>query len=113
MKHRLRSLAPRLATPAPRVAGPPVTAGTGFRRDDGLSSTQRGYGADWRKLRAAVLAQEPICRLCRKAPAAEVDHIHGFHGVADPLRLDPRNLRPVCAPCHRARTARQAHGRGG
>lgn len=109
---RLRSLPQRLPQPVPRVAGP-VTVGTGFRRDDGLSSTQRGYGADWRRMRASVLAEEPVCRMCRKAAAAEVDHIHPFRGPADPLRLARHNLRALCAPCHRARTARQAHGVGG
>lgn len=113
---RLRGLPQRLPTPAPRLAGP-QTAGTGFRRTDGLSSTQRGYGADWRRVRAAHLASEPHCRMCRAegrlTAAREVDHIQAFHGVDDPLRLADSNLRSLCIPHHRARTARQAHGVGG
>ena len=109
---RLRGLPDRLAAPKPRVAGL-ATSGTGFRRDDGLSSTQRGYGADWRAVRATVLAEEPVCRMCRKAASVEVDHIEKFHGLADPLRLARSNRRALCPPCPRARTARQARGVGG
>jgi len=92
---------------------PQVTAGPGFSRADGKSSTARGYGADWRRVRAAVLAEEPLCRMCAEAgrttAAAEVDHIHPFHGLSDPRRLERSNLRPLCVPCHRARTGSQAH----
>jgi 5-methylcytosine-specific restriction endonuclease McrA len=110
---RLRGLPGRLGAPPPRLAGL-ATSGAGFARTDGRSSTDRGYGADWRKVRAQVLAAEPLCRLCRQRPAAEVDHIRPFHGLADPLRLAVSNLRPLCTPCHRTRTARQSHGgRGG
>jgi 5-methylcytosine-specific restriction protein A len=89
-------------------------SGTGWARSDGRSSTARGYGADWRRVREVVLADEPLCRLCHEAgrvtPATEVDHIVPFRGVSDPLRLALTNLRPLCHPCHATRTARQAHG---
>jgi 5-methylcytosine-specific restriction endonuclease McrA len=111
--NRLRSAPPRLGAPSSRLSSL-ATSGAGFSRDDGRSSTERGYGADWRRVRAAVLAAEPTCRLCGQCQATEVDHIQKFHGVADPLRLAPHNLRPLCTPCHRSRTARQSHeGRGG
>jgi len=74
----------------------------------------RGYGADWQRVRRAVLDAEPLCRMCnavgRVTAATEVDHIAGFGGLDDPRRLDATNLRPLCAPCHRSRTARQATG---
>ena len=106
-----------MAAPPSRLPST-ATSGTGFARTDGLSSTARGYGADWRRVRAMVLRAEPMCRMCRGegrlVEATEVDHIQSFRGVADPLRLDPANLRPLCAPHHRARTGRQAaKGRGG
>lgn len=111
---RLRSLPGRLGTVAPRLRTDTTGAGTGFARTDGRSSSARGYGSDWRKVRAQVLAREPYCRTCRDAgrmtTATEVDHIERFQGLDDPKRLDPRNLRPLCTPCHRARTARQARG---
>ena len=108
---RLGKLPSLVAAPAPRLQGL-ATAGTGFARADDKSSAARGYGADWRKVRAAVLRAEPTCRLFRAAPATEVDHIERFHGLSDPRRLARTNVRPVCAPCHRARTARQSHGQG-
>jgi len=114
---RLRSAPARLGTLSPRLQPSTTGAGgPGFSRTDGRSSTARGYGADWRKVRALVLAEEPLCRLCSEAgrveAATEVDHIEPFHGLHDPRRLDPANLRPLCGPCHRSRTGRQAHGLG-
>lgn len=74
----------------------------------------RGYGVDWQRLRLQILAAEPLCRMCaeinRVTGATEVDHIVPFNGIDDPLRLDPANLRPLCTPCHRKRTAVQASG---
>ena len=62
-----------------------------------------------------MLADEPLCRLCAEAgrvtAATDVDHIEAFAGLDDPLRLARSNLRPLCHPCHMARTARQASGR--
>lgn len=109
MTRRIRTLPPQFSAPPPRFAST-ATAGSGFSRSDGRSSAERGYGADWRAVRARVLQADAICRLCNQAIATEVDHIRPFRGLRDPLRLDPRNLRPVCQPCHRARTARQSHG---
>lgn len=110
---RLRSLPPLLAAPASRVSGL-ATSGTGFARSDGLTTTQRGYGADWQRTRAAHLRQEPHCRFCLaeglRVRATDVDHIRAFRGVYDPLRLDPSNLRSLCSRHHRVRTARQSHG---
>lgn len=90
------------------------SAGSGFKRADGLSSTARGYGADWRRARLAHLAIEPLCRFCTEAGrvtgATDVDHIEAFNGLDDPLRLDDNNLRSLCGPCHMSRTARQSNG---
>lgn len=64
------------------------------------------YGADWRKTRAAVLKRDQWrcqARLqgCAGA-AAEVDHIRP---IADGGTHDPANLRAICRPCHRHKTA--------
>ena len=68
-------------------------------------SRQRGYDAAWRRLRAQVLAANPICQVigCGQ-PATDVDHIES---VADhpELRLVWSNLRALCHPCHSRRTA--------
>ena len=70
---------------------------------------ERGYDAAWRKVRAAVLAAEPLCRFCdaegRITPATIVDHIVPIAEAPD-RRLDTTNLRPLCKPCHDRRTAR-------
>jgi 5-methylcytosine-specific restriction endonuclease McrA len=113
---RLKTLRPSVGLLSSGI-GSAVSAGTGFSRLDGRSSTARGYGADWRRVRAQVLADEPLCRFCaaagRTTAAAEVDHIESFTGLSDPRRLDRRNLRPLCTPCHRTRTARQSGDRRG
>lgn len=74
------------------------------------TAAQRGYDATWRRLRLTVLAEEPLCRLCRAAgkltPAAEVDHVVPIAERPD-LRLDRENLRPLCKPCHSRVTATQ------
>lgn len=75
-----------------------------------LTTTQRGYGWQWQKLRLIILAEEPLCRFCRErglvTPADEVDHIDG-----NAHNNDRDNLRPLCRPCHLQRTGRdQAFG---
>ncbi|HEL3259255.1 HNH endonuclease signature motif containing protein [Stenotrophomonas maltophilia] len=65
----------------------------------------------WRRIRAVVLAREPLCRCCagqgRVRAATEVDHIDGDDGNnAD------SNLQPLCRPCHSAKTARENGGFG-
>jgi 5-methylcytosine-specific restriction protein A len=74
------------------------------------SAASRGYDRDWRKLRAAVLFDEPLCRFCQEqgriTEATEVDHIKSIAERPD-LRLERSNLRPLCTPCHSGRTRRQ------
>ena len=52
-----------------------------------------GYGYQWRKLRAQILAQSDICWMCGQPGADTVDHILEIkRGGAV---LDPANLRPA------------------
>jgi 5-methylcytosine-specific restriction protein A len=68
---------------------------------------KRGYGAAWRKLRAAVIARDPICVECRVNPSTDVDHIlPRASGGTDALS----NLQGLCHRCHSRKTA-QADGR--
>jgi 5-methylcytosine-specific restriction protein A len=79
------------------------------------SPAARGYDADWRALRAAVLREHPTCVMCEaegvERPARMVDHIVSIN-VAPERRLDPSNLMPLCWPHHRAKTLRSDGGFG-
>lgn len=67
------------------------------------------WSAAWRRLRALVLRNEPLCRLCyAKEPrvlaiATEVDHIKPVKQRPD-LALEFDNLQPLCKPCHLQKT---------
>lgn len=64
------------------------------------SFRDRGYGSEWDRIRARVLALTPRCRHCG-APATVVDHIV-------PLRAggthDLGNLQALCVKHHNAKT---------
>lgn len=70
------------------------------------SAAQRGYGAQHQKLRKLLLAQEPLCRLCkangRVREAKIADHIMPIAKGGAIHELS--NLQPVCADCHDAKT---------
>jgi hypothetical protein len=64
--------------------------------------------AVWQRLRIVVLADEPLCRACRRqgrvVPATDVDHDDG-----NPGNNDRDNLVALCHSCHSRKTA-QDHG---
>lgn len=65
--------------------------------------------AAWKRLRAEVLAREPLCRMCAARglvePATDVDHIHDSRDdYTDDNRID--SLQPLCHECHSIKTAR-------
>lgn len=66
-------------------------------------------GSRWQKLRAQVLAGEPLCRHCAArgltVPATDVDHISG-----DPSDNRLEALQPLCHECHSIKTAAD-HGK--
>lgn len=65
----------------------------------------RPMARGWDTLRAQVLCEEPICRLC-PAPSTTVDHITPrYQGGND----DRSNLRGLCAACHTRITQQQSH----
>lgn len=70
------------------------------------NSSERGYDADWQRLRLAVLSREPFCRLCdgsgRTTAAVLVDHIKPIEDGG--ARLDDANLQPLCVECHAVKT---------
>ena len=66
-------------------------------------------GAAWRKLRAQVLAEEPLCCDCleqgRTEPSTDCDHIDG-----NPGNNERSNLAGRCHACHSTKTAAD-HGK--
>lgn len=76
------------------------------------TTTQRGYGWKWQKLRLKVLERDHyICQAHLKrgvyVPGNDVDHIVSkAKGGGD----DMENLRILCSACHRHKTATELHG---
>ena len=70
------------------------------------SSTERGYGAAWRRLRRLALARDlGLCASClrqgRTIAAVCVDHIRPR---AQDGSDDLDNLQSLCGPCHDAKS---------
>lgn len=78
--------------------------GKAWKRTDPASKHR--YGADWQKLRARVLREQPRCEC--GAPATDVDHIVAH---ADGGSDDRSNLRALCRGCHKRHTAEQNRAR--
>ncbi len=77
--------------------------------DNRPSSCVRGYDGNWRKVRLMVLAREPICQDCERAPATEVDHVIALtKGGTNEMN----NFRCYCKPCHSRKTCRVDNGLG-
>ena len=73
--------------------------------------SQRGLGADWRKVRDAHMARHPFCWCGEKA--TDVDHIIPRR-IAPERRLDPTNLQSLCKRHHsgaKQREERRLYGK--
>ncbi|MCG7984766.1 MAG: HNH endonuclease [Candidatus Thiodiazotropha lotti] len=74
------------------------------------SSTKRGYGAKWRKIRAEILRRDSNhcipCKLAgRVTTATQVDHIvPKAKGGTD----EAINLQSICTKCHARKTAQDS-----
>ena len=95
--------------PRHRLAGVADRVAAERRYEQGRgSASARGYDRTWQRVRLQVLRGEPLCRFCAAAglvvAASEVDHVVPI-AQAPQRRLDRSNLRPLCKPCHSARTA--------
>jgi 5-methylcytosine-specific restriction protein A len=73
------------------------------------NSAQRGYNTQWKKARAAWLAEHPLCVACEKRgvvkAATVVDHIVPHRG--DPIKFwdSGNNWCSLCVSCHNRKTA--------
>jgi len=69
-----------------------------FDRDPG---TAKRYGQNWKRLRAAFLAANPLCELCkadgRLVPA---DLVHHKRKLTEGGTNDWPNLQALCQSCH-------------
>lgn len=76
------------------------------------TASARGYGANWRTLRAVIIARDPTCTIrvvCMGDPSTDADHIVARSaGGTD----DPRNLRGACHRCHSHKTVTEDGGFG-
>lgn len=79
---------------------------------------KRIRGRAGQAMRAQVLLEEPLCRLCleegKRVQATEVDHIKPLAAGGDNSR---ENQQALCSPHHAAKSARERaearHGGGG
>jgi 5-methylcytosine-specific restriction protein A len=75
------------------------------------TSTERGYGSAWQRLRDRVRTEEPLCRRCLAKDliqaTEEVDHIvPKSDGGTD----DRANLQGLCKSCHSRKTMTEDNG---
>lgn len=84
-------------------------------KNEGKTTTQRGYGAKWRKIRKVVIARDMgLCQRCIRSGTVKafdaVDHkVPKARGGTD--QLD--NLECICNPCHTDKTNNEDKGVGG
>lgn len=67
--------------------------------------------AKWRKLRARVLEQHPLCAHCKEQKqitvAQMVDHTTPIRLGGEPY--DEANLLPLCNKCHNVKRGKERH----
>lgn len=73
------------------------------------SASQRGYDANWRKLRLIVLRARPVCQMCQRESAAHVDHIVSLERGGT---NEESNLQTLCHSCHSKKTVQCDGGFG-
>ena len=59
----------------------------------------------WRKLRASILMDEPICRSCKLEAATVIDHMKPVRVGGEFWDLD--NLQPLCKRCHNSKSGKE------
>lgn len=106
-RHKLQTLKPRLQTLDPWAARGGKTL---KEKQQANGRTLALNGTAWRKLRAAVLAEQPLCPECRDqgllVPATEVDHQDN-----NPSNNERSNLVGLCKAHHSQKTMAELYGR--
>lgn len=97
--------AARVYRPHPRVTKP----------DNRPPSSQRGYGAKWRKAKDEYIREHPWCAICakegRRTSSQTVDHIIAHKGDMK-LFWDRKNWQPACLSCNSRKAATSEGGFG-
>jgi 5-methylcytosine-specific restriction endonuclease McrA len=78
------------------------------KQKDGLSGDREKWkhfynSSQWHDLRLVVLSEDPICKICQREYATEVDHIIPF-ALNSSLRLAHENLQGLCSTYHKRKT---------
>jgi len=63
------------------------------------TANQRGYNANWRKVRKMKLASDPLCERC-KADGRLIPATLVHHKDRDPRNNSDENLMSLCNECH-------------
>lgn len=110
LQPRLREIGTYMEEKGMKMAKPiRVRPAKATGRDADPRRTLPLQSAAWQRLRASVLAGEPLCRDCASrsivTEATDVDHVSG-----DPSDNSPDALQPLCHSCHSIKTARD-HGK--
>lgn len=79
-----------------------------FEGKRAVDNTKFYQSTAWRRLRAKVLQEQPLCVECQKrgviSEAKVVDHIIPI--VKGGAALDESNLQPLCHRCHNKKSAK-------
>lgn len=70
------------------------------------ADTRKWYCIEaWSDLRLTVLAEQPVCVDCKRAPSTQVDHIVPHRGEYEKF-WNRANLQGMCSACHGRKTKR-------
>lgn len=99
---KLQTLRPRLATLVTQRIPTMTDAPDGWRTK-GMTSSQRGYGYQWQKVRERHLEAHPLCVMCEaegKVTAATVVDHRTPHRGDQTIFWDEKNWQSLCASHH-------------
>ena len=101
---------PRTVKPAhEQIGGRQVRPRGRLNRKPRDKTAVRGYSGKWLRLRRMVINRDPLCVICQKSAATDVDHIVPLNqGGTNKLS----NLQGLCHSCHSRKTARDDGGFG-
>lgn len=68
------------------------------------SDRKRRLPASWTRIRAEILARDPICKICSVRASTHCDHI-----LAKTDDDRPQGLQGVCGPCHDQKSSREGN----